>query len=100
MDVGAWHPEGGYMLCHPSEMRAEAVCALSSSRPSGPGDTSGGRVGFSKEGSKQQHRGPEGNMKLTIKQQLTKDLERIDEYWKLCNRQKMAYLFQSNSSEN
>lgn len=60
VDVGARDPEGGYVLSHPSEVGAEAVCALSSGRPGGPGDTSGGRVGLSQEGSQQQHGGPAG----------------------------------------
>lgn len=66
MDVGARDPEGGYVLCHPSEVGAEAVCALSSRRPGGPGDTSGGRVGLSQEGSQQQHGGPTGNMETAF----------------------------------
>jgi len=59
VDVGARHTEGGYVLRHPLEVATEAVGALSSG--CGLGDMSGGRVGFSQEGSQQQHRGPRGN---------------------------------------
>lgn len=47
VNVGAWHPEGGYVLCYPLEVRAEAACALSSGRACGFGDASGGWVSFS-----------------------------------------------------
>lgn len=49
MDVGARYPEGRDMFGHPSEVGAETVGALSSSRPGGPGDAVGGGVGFSQE---------------------------------------------------
>lgn len=57
MDVGARHPEGRDMFGHPSEVGAEAVGALSSGRPGGPGDTVGGGVGFSQERGQKEHGG-------------------------------------------
>ena len=67
MDVGARHPEGGHVLRHPSEVGAEAVCAVSAGRPGrGPGDMSGGRVGFGQQGGQQQHRGPAGDERFYV----------------------------------
>lgn len=58
VDAGARHPEGRYVVRHPSEARAEAVCALSSGRPGGSGDAAGSRVGLGQEWGQEQHRGP------------------------------------------
>lgn len=64
VDVGAWQPEGGYVLCYPSEVRAEAACALSSGWTSGLGDASGGWVSFGQQRSQQQYGGAGGNMEI------------------------------------
>lgn len=62
VNVAAWHPECGYVLCDPSEVSVEAACALSSGWTCGLGHRSGGWVRFSQQGSQQQHGGAGGNM--------------------------------------
>lgn len=59
--MGAGHPEGWYVFCHPSEVGAEAVGALSARRPGGFGDAARGWVRFGQEGGQEQHRGAAGN---------------------------------------